>query len=73
MTKYTLRLQIGPGLPSETVERELLNLVHNGLVDEVMLMIFLNEYYNGHETVEEINSWLASIRPWKKLLLAAIF
>jgi len=68
MARYTLRLQIDHRHPPEIIEKELLSVVRGGMVDEVMLMIFLNEYYNGHETLAEISTWLELLRPWKKLL-----
>lgn len=65
---YTLRLQFKPDLDSNLVERELLELVRTAHVDEVMLMIYLNELNDGHETLDEVREWLDVVRPWKKAL-----
>jgi hypothetical protein len=66
--RYALRLQFDPYLDSGTIVRELLDVCRGTHADEIVLMIFLNEWNHGHETLDEIREWLAVIRPLKILL-----
>jgi hypothetical protein len=65
---YTIRLQLNFLEEPQVLRQELLNLCREGRIDEVMLMMFLNERNNGHETLAEIRDWLDALRPYKQLL-----
>jgi hypothetical protein len=66
--RYNLRFSFGLHADQNQVRDELLQLCRTAAVDEITLMIFAETYSNGHETLDEIRSWLDLIRPWKEAL-----
>jgi hypothetical protein len=65
---YALRMSYGLQADPGKTQAELLALCQATKVDEIVLMIFAETYNNGHETLEEIRSWMNLIRPWKQSL-----
>ena len=66
--RYTLRTQFGLHQRPEDILPGLMDLCRHGRIDEVMLFLFAEEYNNGHETLAEIEAWLAWTRPVQKAL-----
>lgn len=66
---FTLRTQFCPWQDIEAVSATLLRLVREAPVDEIMFFAFAEELNNGHETLEEIEKWLAFLRPLRLRLV----
>lgn len=67
-TRYTLRLQYGRHQRMEDILPGVLALCRHARVDEVMLFLFAEEYNHGHETLAEIDAWLAWSHPLQRAL-----
>lgn len=64
----TLRLQFSPRQDPADLTAQLMELVNSAPVDEVMFFYFGEEQNNGHETLEQIQTWLDSSRPYRAAL-----
>jgi hypothetical protein len=64
----TLRLQFSPRQNPADLTAQLLELIQSAPVDEVMFFYFGEEQNNGHETLEEIQTWLEHSRPFRQAL-----
>ncbi|MEW6287580.1 MAG: hypothetical protein AB1509_15260 [Chloroflexota bacterium] len=64
----TLRLQFSPRQNPADLTAQLLELIQSAPVDEVMFFYFGEEQNNGHETLEEIQTWIEHSRPFRQAL-----
>ncbi|GEM_PF-425240 len=65
---FTLRLQFNPRQDPAEVTAQLMALVDSAPVDEVTFFYFAEEQNNGHETLEQIQTWIDATRPCRDAL-----
>ena len=66
--RYALRMSYGLQADQENTLAELLDVCEKTLTDEIVFMIFTEAFNNGHETLDEICTWMDLIRPWVRAL-----
>src|SRR5947208_8769809 len=67
-TRYVLRVQVDPADRADDVAAALLELAKDAGAEELCLFYAHHEFCDGHQTLDELRSWLDWSRPWRKTL-----
>jgi hypothetical protein len=61
-------MQFGPHQDAQEITAQLSELVRSGRVDEIMFFFCGEDLNDGHETLEQIQTWIERSRPYRQAL-----